>query len=240
MKSLRPDPCRRRNRLGVSCLASLIRSVLWYFGRMRILEQLVLGLAMLGATMAAHVAEKSNLPSGRPGISQPIDWQPAAYPAASAVGFVGSLGAVHAVRRDFLSRAADDVAAAGITGAIAGAPSDHAARVSRAFRASEVPAKGIAAVIAVLRIRALVPVRRVGTGNGLISTANAGVRLGLSQIAGVALASSVSIGDTHAADFQVLRSLILMVHIRNGGCPVGPFDLPALIAVSGPASLSAV
>ena len=82
-----------------------------------------MGLAMLGATMLAHAAEKRDLPSGRPGVDQPIFLHPAAHPAASAVLFPGGSGAVSAVRRNFLIRAADDFAALGVTVAIADAPS---------------------------------------------------------------------------------------------------------------------
>ena len=125
---------------------------------MRTLQRWVLGLAMLGAIMLAHAAEKRDLPSGRPGVNQPIVLYPAAHPAASAVPFPGGSGAVSAVRRNFLIRTADDFAAAGVTVAIADAPSDHPGAVDPAFRASEAQAIDTAAMVAFLRNRAPVPV----------------------------------------------------------------------------------
>jgi predicted esterase len=214
-------------------------------------KRLVLGLVMLGATAAAHAADRFDLPTGRPGITQPIDLHPATHPAASAVLFPGGSGAVYAVRKNFLIRSADDFAAAGITVAIADTPSDHPGGVDRAFRASEAQAIDTAAIVAFLRMRAPVPVWLVGTSNGTISAANAGVRLGPSRIAGVVLTSSVWIGGMQATDFQALRVPTLIVHNRNDGCPLSPFDQTApalasmhnapvkeLIMVSSSASLS--
>lgn len=218
---------------------------------MRMFRRLVLGLAMLGATMPAHAAKGHDLPSGRPGVNQPVFLHPAAHPTASAVLFPGGSGAVSAVRRNFLIRAADEFAAAGITVAIADAPSDHPGGVDRAFRASEAQAIDAAAVVAYLRNRAPLPVWLIGTSNGAISAANAGVRLGPAWIAGVVLTSSVWIGGMQATDFQTLRLPTLIVHNRNDACPLSPFDHAAaalaslrnapakeLIAVSSSASLS--
>jgi hypothetical protein len=200
---------------------------------MRDLQRLILGLVMLGATVVAHAAEKFDLPSGRPGVTQPIYLHPAAHPAASAVMFPGGSGAVYAVRKNFLVRMADDFAAAGITVAIADTPSDHPGGVEPAFRASEAQAIDTAAVVAFLRMRAPVPVWLVGTSNGTISTANAGVRLGPPRIAGVVLTSSVWIGGMQATGFQALRVPTLIVHNRHDGCLLSPFDqaAPALASM---------
>lgn len=218
---------------------------------MRFLRRSVLGAAVLGATVAAHAAEEFSLRSGRPDVSQPIYLHPAAHPVASAVLFPGGSGAVYAMRRNFLVRAADDFAAAGITVAIADAPSDHPSGVDRAFRASEAQATDTDAIVAFLRNRAPVPVWLVGTSKGTISAANGGVRLGPPRIAGVVLASSVWIGGIQATGFQRLRVPTLIVHNRNDGCRLSPFDqaapalaslhsapAKALIAVSSQASLS--
>jgi predicted esterase len=200
---------------------------------MRGIQRLILGVLMLGATVAARAAETFDLPSGRPGVSQPIQLHPAAHPVASAVLFPGGSGAVYAVAKNFLIRTADDFAASGITVAIADTPSDHPGGVDRAFRASEAQAIDTAAVVAFLRVRASVPVWLIGTSNGSISAANAGVRLGPLRIAGVVLTSSVWIGGMQATDFQMLRVPTLIVHNRNDGCPLSPFDqaAPALASV---------
>ena len=218
---------------------------------MRTLQRLVLGLSMLGATVVAHAAEHFDLPSGRAGVSQPIYLHLAARPVASAVLFPGGMGAVYAVRNNFLIRVADDFAAAGITVAIADAPSDHPGGVERGFRASEAQAIDSAAIVAFLRSRTAVPVWLIGTSNGAISAANAGVRLGPAPIAGVVLTSSVWIGGMQGTDFQMLRVPTLIVHNRNDSCPLSPFDQAApalaslhsapakeLIAVSSSASMS--
>jgi len=218
---------------------------------MRTLQRWVLGLAMLGAIMLAHAAEKRDLPSGRPGVNQPIFLHPAAYPVASAVLFPGGWGAVSAVRRNFLIRTADDFAAAGVTVAIADAPSDHPGAVDPAFRASEAQAIDTAAVVVFLRNSAPVPVWLIGTSNGAISAANAGVRLGPARIAGVVLTSSVW-DRRHAGDeFPDPAPTDVDCAQPQRWLPAEPFDQAApalaslhsapakeLIAVSSSASLS--
>lgn len=192
---------------------------------MPILGRTVLGLAMLGATMAAHAAEEFDLPSGRPGAGQPIYRHPVAHPAARAALSVVGSAAVYAARKNVLIRAADDFAAPGITAAIADAPSDRPGGVNRAFRASGAQATDTAAVVvAFLCIRAPVAGWLAGTSNGTIPAVNAGVRLGPSQIAGVGPPSSAWIGGTEATDFQTLRVPTLIVHSHKGGCLMSPFD----------------
>ncbi len=204
---------------------------------------------MLGATMAAHAAEKFELPSGRPGVSQLIYLHPAPQPAASAVSFPGGSGPVCAVRKNFLIHAAVEFAPAGI--AIVDTPSDHPGGVDRAFRARAVAALDTAAIVAFLPSRAPVPVWLLGTSSGAISAANAGVRLGPTRIAGVVLTSSAWTGGMQATHFQMLRLPALIGHNRHDGCPPSPFDQAApavaslqnapakeLIAVSSWASLS--
>jgi hypothetical protein len=193
---------------------------------------LMLISALLGMGAMAHAEQAIELPSARPNVTERIYLHVAEHPVASAILFPGSSGAVSAVHANFLIRVADDFAAAGITVAVADTPSDHAGGMDRAFRASDAQATDAAAIVAFLHSRAGVPVWLVGTSNGSISAANAAVRLGPSQIAGAVLTSSVWLGGMQATHFEALRVPTLIVHNRNDGCRLSPFDQAALALAS--------
>lgn len=146
--------------------------------------------------------------------------------------FPGGSGAVFALRKIFLIRAADEFAAAGITSAIAATPPHHPSGVDPAFRASAARASDTAAIVAFLPSRAPLPVRLVGTRNGAISAAHAGVRLGPSQIAGVVLTPPVWIGGMQAMHCQTLRAPTLIAHNCHDRCPLSPSDQAAPAAAS--------
>jgi hypothetical protein len=209
---------------------------------MCVLQRLVPGLAMLGAIMAARAAVTFDLPPGRPGVNQPIDLHPAAHRAACAALLPRGSGAVDGVRKNFLIRAADEFAAAGITIAATDTPSDHPGGVDRAFSTSAAPASDTAAITAFPPSRAPAPVCLLGTSRRAISAAPAGVQLGPSRIAGVVLTWSVWVEGMQAMYRQTLRVPTLIVHNRQDGCPLSPFYQAApakeLIVVSNWASLS--
>jgi len=156
-------------------------------------------------------------------VTQPIYLTAARNPVASAILFPGGSGIVSAVRNNFLLRVVGDLAAAGLTAAVADAPSDHSWGPGVEGRATAAQAADTAAIVAFLRSRAAVPVWLVGTSNGSISAANSGVRLGPPLIAGVVLTSSVWAGGMSMVPFSTLRVPVLIVHNRNDSCKTSPF-----------------
>jgi pimeloyl-ACP methyl ester carboxylesterase len=120
------------------------------------------------------------------------------------------------------------------------------------FRASAEHATDIAAMIALLRQRAPVPVWLVGTSRGTISAASIAARLGSSRVAGLVLTSTVWADLSAVTPLDQVRVPTLVVHNRDDGCAESPFSLAAngvaalrgapvkaLIAVSGGISRSA-
>jgi len=190
---------------------------------------LALSFGLAGCAQQQGVA----LPVGG-SVTQTIYLHPASHPFASAVFFPGGSGVVAAVQGNFLLRVAHDFAAKGITVAVADSPSDHPEGMSRDFRASAPAAADAAAIVAFLRHEPGVPVWLVGTSNGTISAANAAVRIGPPQVAGLVLTSSVWNGGMAAVPLDRLRVPTLIVHNRNDGCVESPFSqaAPALAEMS--------
>lgn len=176
----------------------------------------------LGFAPAAWTQETINLPT-RPGVTQPVYLTVAHNPVASAILFPGAAGVVSMERNNFLIRVAGDFAAAGVTVAVADAPSDQAAGMNTGFRSGAAQATDTAAIVTFLQRRAPVPVWLIGTSRGSISAANAAVRLGSPLIAGVVLTSSVWAGGMSAVPFGTLRVPTLIVHNRNDSCDESPF-----------------
>jgi hypothetical protein len=201
--------------------------------RLRVSAMGLLVALCVGPAAAALAQEHIDLPS-RAGVTQPIYVTAGRGAFASAILFPGSTGVVRYVRNNFLIRVAGDFASAGITVAVADAPSDHATGMNDAFRASEEQATDTAAIVAFLRSRAALPVWLIGTSNGTVSAANAAVRLGPPRVAGVVLTSSVWLGGLTAVPFATLRVPVLLVHNRDDGCRLSPFDraAPALATMT--------
>ena len=209
-----PAPCRANTARVVSWLAASL-------------------LALLTVALPATAQQRIDLPS-RPGVTQPIYLTAASNPVASAILFPGGSGLASQLHSNFLIRVAPQFAASGITVAVADAPSDHNWALETAFRAGEAQAADTAAIVAFLRSRAAVPVWVVGTSRGSISAANAAVRLGPSQLAGVVLTSSVWVGGMSAVPISAIRIPALIVHNRDDGCSQSPFNqaAPALATIT--------
>lgn len=189
---------------------------------MRLFWLPVLIALCLGSAPASWAQERIDLPT-RQGVTQPIYLTAARNPVASAILFPGGSGVVSAVRNNFLIRVAGDFAAAGVTAAVADAPSDHSWGLDIGVRSGEAQAADTASIVAFLRSRAAVPVWLVGTSRGSISAANAAVRLGPPSIAGVVLTSSVWAGGMSAVPLGTVRVPVLIVHNRNDSCNASPF-----------------
>jgi alpha/beta superfamily hydrolase len=195
----------------------------------------MVGLAIACLVLAPRTWAQEHVDlSGRAGVTETIYVTAAKTPFASAILFPGGTGVVRYVRNNFLIRVAGDFADSGITVAVADAPSDHAGGMNDAFRASDAQAADTAAIIAYLQSRAALPMWLIGTSNGTISAANAAVRLGPPRVAGVVLTSSVWAGGLADVPFATLRVPVLLVHNRNDGCRLSPFDraAPALASMT--------
>ena len=81
----------------------------------------------------------------------------------------------------------------------------------------------LAAVIAFLKSKSPAPVWLVGTSRGTVSAANAGARLGPSQIAGIVLTSSVWVGGISNVPLGEIAVPTLVVHNRDDGCQESPY-----------------
>ena len=183
------------------------------------------------ATAAAQ--QRIAVPAGG-GITQPIVLYVAERPVASAVLLPGSSGLLLTARNNFLVRVAGDFAAAGITAAVADAPSDQPGGVDDVFRASAAEAADVAAITAFLRARVAVPVWLVGNSRGSISAANAAARLGPPGISGLVLTSSVWDGGMRQVSLGGIHVPTLIVHNRSDSCPASGFlgAAPALAALT--------
>ena len=195
----------------------------WLGGMRGLLGLPALIMLFLALAPAAHAQQRVEL-TVNAGITQPIYLHVAHQPAASAILFPGGSGVTAAEPHNFLLRVADDFVAAGITVAVAEAPSDHAGGMDDPFRASAEQAADTAAIVAFLESRATLPVWLIGTSKGTISAANAAVRLGPRQIAGVVLTSAVWSGGMQTVPLGEIRVPTLIVHNRHDECPASPFD----------------
>lgn len=215
---------------------------------MRRLLPLILLVAFCRTAIAAQAVE---VPT-RPGVTQEIFVTTAAHPAATVLLFPGGSGLVRPGNSNFLIRVVPDFAALGLNVAMVNAPSDQPNGMPDTFRMSAEHATDIAAVIAVMRQRAAVPVWLVGTSRGTISAASLAARLGPSRVAGLVLTSTVWGSSIPEVPLETIRVPTLIVHNRNDGCRVSSFGGAApglarltaapvkdLIAVSGGMSRSA-
>jgi len=188
-------------------------------------------VAVLTAGRAA-AEDRIQLPS-RPGVVQPILYQPASAPIASVVLFPGGGGVIAGVRNNFLLRVRGDLAAQGISVAVIDVPSDHA-EADNDYRAGADAAADAASVVVFLKTKAAVPVWLIGTSRGSISAANAAARLGPSQVNGVVLTSSVWTGGMDLVPLTPIAVPTLIVHNRDDQCRHSPVNgaAPALATLT--------
>ena len=174
----------------------------------------------LGAAAPA-LAEQISLQT-RPGVTQVVQFTAAATPVRSVILFTGSGGGAAGMGNNFLMRIADRLAAAGINVAVPELPSDTPGGMPDGFRAGPDHATDMAAVIALLRKRAAVPVWLVGTSRGTLSAANVAVRLGPQQVAGLVLTSTIWPTVTALVPLDQVQVPTLVMHNRLDGCRQSP------------------
>lgn len=101
-------------------------------------------------------------------------------------------------------------------------PSDQPYGMSDAFRAGPDHVQDITAIVALLRQRADVPVWLVGTSRGTISAASVAARLGLAQVAGLVLTSTVWPDVLRLAPLDRIAVPTLLLHNRDDACRESP------------------
>lgn len=181
--------------------------------------------------------------SSREGVKQPFLYSKAASPVATAILFQGGPGKIGAagsatngwVRfENFLSGGARRFTDNDITVAILETPSDQG-NLNGGFRSSPEHSQDIAALIAFLRKENPgLPVWLVGTSNGSLSSTSAAANLGRAGPDGIVLTSAVSVEPrisgqrfAHpywAAKLDQIEVPVLIVHHKNDGCDVTPFE----------------
>jgi pimeloyl-ACP methyl ester carboxylesterase len=159
-------------------------------------------------------------------------------------------GTVRVSSNNFLVRSRNQFAQRGAVAAVVDASSDLQSGMSDDFRASAQHVADMRVVIADLERRfPKTPVFLVGTSRGTVSAAYVGREMG-SGVAGVVLTAAVYLASGRRArqggmglsgfDFSSIKSPTLLVHHRNDGCGITPYDaarqlagrLP-LVSVSG-------
>jgi len=172
------------------------------------------------ASRGAAAEDRIKLPS-RPDVTVTILYQAASVPVASAVLFAGGNGAIDSIPGNFLLRVRSSFSSQGISVAAIDRPSDRGF-ADRPYRASADAATDLAAVIAFLKQKALVPVWLVGTSNGSISAANGAARLGPTQVSGLVLTSSVWQGGMQPVPLATIAVPTLVIHNRDDSCRLSP------------------
>lgn len=199
----------------------------------------------LGASLVTHAQTQPEVRelTVRPGVTLRFVYLKAATPVASAVLFQGGTGNIgifpNGSMRDggFLAGGGQNFVPHGISVLIPDVPSDR--RHLNEYRASEAHAQDNAALFEFLRQQAPVPVWAVGTSNGSLSAAAASARLQGKGPDGLVLTSTVTKegrtrGLAHVvseAPLQDVKVPVLLVHHKDDGCYVTPYDaMPGLTA----------
>ena len=180
--------------------------------------------AMMPAVLASRAAaEESVALAPRAGVTEAMLVDPSEHATASVLLLPGGSGVLQDVKNNFLLRVRGRFSAAGFNVAVLDAPSDHSSGMDSNYRASAEHAQDIAAAIRFLKQKSTVPVWLIGTSRGTVSAANAAVRLGAKDIAGIVLTSSVWSGGISLVPIAQIAVPVLVVHNRDDGCRESPY-----------------
>lgn len=192
---------------------------------------------VVGVALPARANDEIVTVSSRPGVTQRVlVIRPAGPPAATVVLFVGGPGKAGLKTPwtpghrggNFLFHNADRFVVDGLLVAVVDVPSDREDGLWD-WRTTPDHATDIAAVIAVLRAEAKVPVWLVGTSMGTLSAANGAARLKTGGPDGIVLTSSVTqksrqseetVGTVRLEDITVP---VLIVHHEHDSCRASPY-----------------
>jgi predicted dienelactone hydrolase len=195
----------------------------------------LVGIAVLMLTATAGLAgQEIKAISTRPGVTvQVLLNTPATPPKGIVVMFPGGGGAamfkgkggqIH-LGRNFLVRTSPKFVQQGWAVAIVDAPSDQANGMSDWFRNSPEHVQDIRKVIDYLDSRGLKPLYLVGTSRGTLSVAYLGIELQDPRVKGLVLTSTLG-GSQFVGGLPLdrIRLRVLLVHHRDDGCKVCPFQ----------------
>lgn len=220
----------------VSCLLVLLTAAGIVSGCAAIVEE------MDGPVVEQNLAGNSRLVtvSARRGATQrflviapvaPVQIRASVILFAGSSGHLGltDYGAIRELSGNFLVKTRNNFVEQGILVAVVDTPSDRVSLDN--FRTSRAHAVDIGAVIAWLRAAADVPVWLVGTSRGTISAAGAAAHLAADGPDGIVLTSTVfgpsKKGTVYQADLKALRMPVLVVHHKDDGCVVTPYNKTA-------------
>ena len=168
----------------------------------------------------------------RPGVTVQVLLNiPATPTKAVVVMFPGGDGAnmfkekggqIH-LGRNFLVRTSPKFAQQGLTVASVDAPSDQPNGMSAWFRNSPEHIQDIRKVIDFLDAQGLKPIYLVGTSRGTLSVAYLGIELQDKRVKGLVLTSSMG-GTIGGFPLNRITLPVLLVHHRDDGCKVCPFQ----------------
>jgi pimeloyl-ACP methyl ester carboxylesterase len=200
------------------------------------LFRLSFAMLILTLPLAAALARDSviTVPS-RPGATQsfilmePNDAARAvviAWPSGDGVIGLTSSGMTETIA--FFPRASARFVAAGLVLALADVPSDKPSGLDYDFRARPEHVKDVAAVIAAVRARTDLPIFLAGFSRGTLSVTNAAARLEPDAIAGVILASAVTVRagiarrSVHDTPLAKIRVPVLVLNHHDDDCMLTP------------------
>ncbi|WP_310646416.1 alpha/beta hydrolase [Limnohabitans sp.] len=184
---------------------------------------------VLCAAQPAWAADRLIPLTTRPEVTISYWWMPRDGATATVLLFAGGGGGIgyrdgEPKSGNFLMRSRDEFAKAGFNVALMGNPSD-APKMTPAFRQSAEHLTDVRAVVQSLRERSQVPVWLVGTSQGTLSAAAAGMDLGTS-IAGVVLTSTVTGhqfgGSVSELALDKLLVPVLVHQHAKDGCKITP------------------
>jgi dienelactone hydrolase len=189
-------------------------------------------LILLSATMPALAGQEIKTVPTRPGVTVQVLLNTPATPAkAVLVMFPGGEGANSfkedggqiRLSRNFLVRTSPKFVQQGLAVAIVDAPSDQANGMSNGFRNSPQHIQDIRKVIDFLDAQGLKPIYLVGTSRGTLSVAYLGIELQDKRVKGLVLTSSLG-GVIGGFAVSRITLPVLLVHHRDDGCKVCPFQ----------------
>ena len=187
--------------------------------RASLLTSVLVFAALIGGAAAEDRIELQP----RPQVTEAMQLTLGERASATLLLLPGGGGNLSVLRSNFLVRSRNRFAAAGFNVALLDAPSDRSSGMNAYFRASAEHAQDLGAAVRYLKEKAGVPVWLVGTSMGSVSAANAGIRLGPAEVAGVVLSSTVWSGGISLVPLGDLQVPVLLVHNRNDACPSAPF-----------------
>lgn len=204
------------------------------------MKKLLLGLMGFLLALGAFAGEEMLRLPTRPGVTVPVFYMKQAGATATIILLPGGAGGIGRVRggeptsMNFLVRARNHFAQAGLNVALMDRPSDIN-DLDAAARVSPPHLQDIRAVVDHLKADTGLPVWLAGTSRGTISAAAAAVNFGNDHLAGVVLTSSIVApmlpGSVQTQELGLVRIPVLVVHHEQDACRLcRPAQVPTILA----------